>query len=456
VNERGIEDIRHFFASKMAHRQMEARRIVRTRFLDRAERDELLCDPELRKIFAAIGATEILEHERVPFASFPYEWSPRMLQAAGELTLTLAREGLDENVGLKDATPLNVLFRGPEAVFIDLLSFEARDPRDPTWLPYAQFVRTFLLPLLANRHFGTTLAQVLLGRRDGLEPEEVYGWLGLLGRLRPGFLTHVSIPVWLGARHNSDDTSIYKKKALGDPEKARYILDGLLARLLKSLKHAGPDQKRQSVWSDYMSSNNNYSREQFEAKKAFVGEALREFSPAAVLDVGCNTGEFSALSAQAGASVVAIDYDPVVVDEVWSRAHAEKLQILPLVCDLTRPTPATGWMNREWPSFLERASGRFDCVLMLAVIHHMLVTERVPLIEIVNLAARLTRRFWIVEFVEPGDSMFRRLARGRDELHRDLTVPYFEETCRTRFRIVRSVKLPGTHRSLYLLERINT
>src|ERR1019366_3194276 len=129
------------------------------------------------------------------------------------------------------------------------------------------------------------------------------------------------------------------------------------------------------------------------------------------------TGHFSMMAARSGASVVALDYDPAVVGSVWRRASAEKLDILPLVVNLTRPTPAVGWRNGEWPSFLERAKGGFDAVFLLAVIHHMLVTERVPLAEIVDLAAELTTGYVVVEFVSPGDSMFRVLVRGRDELY---------------------------------------
>src|SRR5207249_3979296 len=109
--------------------------------------------------------------------------------------------------------------------------------------------------------------------------------------------------------------------------------------------------------------------------------------------------------------------DPAVVGATWRRARAEQLDLLPLVVDLAQPTPATGWDNREWPGFLERARGQFDAVLMLAVLHHLLVTERVPLPAILALAAALTRDLAIIEFVAPEDPMFRRLARGREGLH---------------------------------------
>jgi hypothetical protein len=90
---------------------------------------------------------------------------------------------------------------------------------------------------------------------------------------------------------------------------------------------------------------------------------------------------------------------------------------------------------------------------MLAVIHHMLVTERVPLPDILNLAAELTTDLLVIEFISPEDSMFKRLTRGREELHKDLTRELFEELCRQRFDIVRFQHLEGTTRWLYLMRR---
>jgi SAM-dependent methyltransferase len=356
-------------------------------------------------------------------------------------------------LGLKDGTPYNVLFRGPEPVFIDVLSCERRDPGDPTWLAYAQFVRTFLLPLLVNRRFGIGLDQILTTRRDGLEPEEVYRWSGPLDRLRPAFLSMVTLPTWLGSRQSPDDQGIYRKKKLGNPEKARFILDSLLNGLRRKLKRLELRARKSSTWTGYMDANHNYSADHFAAKQKFVSEALAEFSPRRVLDVGCNTGHFSAMAAKAGASVVALDSDPVVLGQVWRQARAEKWNVLPLAVNLTRPTPGTGWRNSECSSFLDRARGHFDAVLMLAVVHHMLVTERVPLADILQLGAELTKDLLIVEFIAPEDSMFQRLTRGREELHRDLSHQLFENLCRERFDIVRMQHLDSATRWLYLLRK---
>ena len=96
-----------------------------------------------------------------------------MLVDAGNLTLDLSEALLKSGWGLKDATPLNILFQGPNPIFVDLLSFEQRSATDPTWTPYAQFVRTFLLPLLANRELGQSLRAIWLENRDGLDPERL-------------------------------------------------------------------------------------------------------------------------------------------------------------------------------------------------------------------------------------------------------------------------------------------
>ena len=150
---------------------------------------------------------------------------------------------------------------------------------------------------------------------------------------------------------------------------------------------------------------------------------------------------------------MAIDCDPVVVGNLWRRASAAAKDVLPLVVDLSRPTPSVGWRNEESKSFLDRAEGQFDMVLALAVVHHLLVTERVPLQEILKQVDRLTSRAAIVEFVGPEDSMFRRLTRGRDALHQDLTHASFETAARERFEIADREHVSGTHRWIYLLEK---
>jgi SAM-dependent methyltransferase len=469
-----------FLGTRTAREAGERGSLVRSQPVPAAEFPELGLDPfgngtagsgrsEGRaREFSDSGPVPLLwEHERIAFPSFPYEWPPEMLAAAASLNLDLAEAALEEGFGLKDATPYNILFRGAQAVFVDVLSFERRDPLDQTWLAYGQFVRTFLLPLAAQRYFGLPVNQILTGQRDGIEPEMLYQWAGWLRRLTPPFLGLVSLPKWMAGRDEENVRSYraqsYRTRPAGSPEQARFVLGGLLRGCRRQLKSLAPRERKQSTWSGYLDQKSLYSAAQLEEKERFVKEALDlamgPDRPARVLDVGANEGHFSLLAARRGAEVVAIDSDPVVTGSIWRRAAAENLNILPLVVDFTRPTPAVGWRNRECASFLERAAGldraagNFDLVMLLAVAHHMLVTERIPLEDLLGLTDELSREYVLIEFVAPADPMFQRIVRGRDELYAHFSPAWFEAAALSRFELVRSAKINGLHRWLYLFRR---
>jgi SAM-dependent methyltransferase len=393
-----------------------------------------------------------LEHDRVPFASYPYEWPPEMLWQAGAESLRLAQELLAHGHGLKDATPYNVLFRGPRAVFVDLLSVERRDPRDPIWVPAAQFSRTFLIPLLLSRKKRLPFRPLLLAHRDGTEPELAYGLLGPLGRVLPPALGLVFLPTLLGRAAKRREDRLYVPQRMASAEQAQFVLARALTALRRTLERVRPPRRR-SDWSDYAVRDCSYAPAQLARKEAFVRESLAKHRPEWVLDVGCNTGHFSALAAASGASVVAIDSDEAAVGQAWRRAAAGDLAVLPLVVDVARPSPAVGWRNAECPSFLDRAAGRFDGVLMLAVLHHLLVAERIPLREIASLAASLCRRILVIEYVGKDDVMFRRIARGRESLFQDFDRAAFENAMLPHFSIARVEDLPGSDRSLYTWSR---
>jgi len=443
-----------FRASLVVQRRLEAGQIVSFRVLDPSEACELAEKYELVASVVSAGDDLVLEHERIPFPSFPYEWAPEMLEAAGQLTVDLAENLLDDGLGLKDATPYNLLFRGAEPVFIDVLSIERRDPHDPLWLPYAQFVRTFLLPLILYQQFGIPLESLLLGRRDGIEPEEAYRICGPFAKLRPAMLTLSTLPTWLGSRRG--DARFYRKRTVRSAEQARFILRGIFRGLNRHLARLKVSEKPWSRWSSYVETRESYTAQQLEQKTQFIDQVLSKYRSRRVLDAGSNTGQFSLQAARAGASVVAIDADPVVVGRLWRQAHTERLDILPLVLNLARPSPAVGWRNGECPAFLDRAQGAFDMVFLLALLHHLLIAERIPLDEVINLVAELTTDLAVIEYVGPADPMFQSLLRGREALFEQLTTDTFEVAVRTQFRIVQSEQLTGSCRHLYLLKKLSS
>ena len=452
ITENGIKDFETAINSKTLSGFVNSGNLVKVSTLD-ASKSASLFD-EIKELVSIESADfpHLAAHERIPFQNYPYEWTPEMLHAAALLTLDLQEKLLGEGLGLKDATPYNILFRGVKPVFVDWLSFERRDPADPVWLPQAQFIRTFILPLLVNKHFGIALDRVFLTNRDGLEPETVYEMCGTFKKWRSPFLTTVTIPKLLGAGEKPSG-AIYRKHLLDSAEKARFILGGQLKYLRKLLKKVAPDPNRTSDWAEYVGPKQHFTDKYLQTKHDFVENALREFPAQTVLDIGCNTGYFSRIAARSGAGVTAIDIDPIAVGRVWQMASAENLDILPLVMDISRPSPGTGWLNSECRSFLDRLKGMPDTVIMLAVIHHLLVTERIPLDEILKLIAATTKNTLILEFVPPADPMFKQIARGRDHLYEYLTRDFFENACAKHFRIVRREKLADSSRELYLLKK---
>jgi SAM-dependent methyltransferase len=388
----------------------------------------------------------LLEHPRVFFPSYPWEWTPDAWVAAAELTLDLNQALLGEGLILKDATPLNVLFEGTQPVFVDVLSIDARDLGSPLWLAYAQFVRTFLLPLAAYRYLGWPLA-ASLQKRDGYEPGDLYPHLGRVQRWTEPFRSLVTLPFLFEKRGKS---TVKVKQLRQSPDVATAVLRRNLHRLraqLARLKPAGRDSR----WSEYPESADHYSDEDHKQKQAFVREALLQAQPQHVVDLGGNTGVYSRIAVSMGASVVAWDTDLGASERSWKQAAEKRLAIQPLIADPARPTPATGWRNREWLSLLDRAQGRFDCVMMLGLIHHLLVTDQIPLPEVAGLLRDLTARWVVVEWVPPSDPRFAEIVRGRDDLYEHLNEAEFVAAVERHFSIATRQQLKNG-RVLFLLE----
>ncbi|MEO6981516.1 MAG: class I SAM-dependent methyltransferase, partial [Edaphobacter sp.] len=285
---------------------------------------------------SAEAGTLVLRHPRVSFQSYPWEWSPVMWLAAAELTLNLCIDLIQDGWVLKDATPLNVLFQGASPVFVDVLSIERADPLQPIWIPYGQFVRTFLLPMLAHSRLGWPL-QASLTRRDGYEPEEVYAALSWPARLRQPALSSVTMPSLLAGNKKLGAASL-ASHSVKDPELARHILTKTLKNLLGHMRRVTPHHKT-STWSDYAETATHYSDNDHASKRAFVAAELAAANPSRVLDVGCNTGVYSILAADAGAEVVSVDTDLQAVDRLAANLRGSGKNILPLCVDLAHPTP---------------------------------------------------------------------------------------------------------------------
>ena len=393
-----------------------------------------------------------LSHPRIFFPSYPWEWAPAQWRAAGELTLDICEQILEEGWVLKDATPLNILFHGPHPTFVDVLSFERREPTSAIWYAYGQFVRTFLLPLLAHQHLGWPLAATLL-RRDGYEPSSLYRNLSWVSRLHPQILGPVTLPVLLEGIGDAFARSDRARNIAYSPVVARTVLQKTFHSLRHQIRKAAQPLPA-SYWTRYAMTADHYAQEDREQKRAFALRVFERLRSPNVLDIGANTGEYSLLAAQCGArQIVASDTDEAAVEQLWLRARSHSLPLLPLVVDFARPPPATGWENGETLSFLERAEGRFDLVLLLGILHHLQLSDQVPVERIAALSARLTGQRLLAEWIPAGDPMFRALLRGRDSLYGWLNEQTFLTAFTRWFRMAERQALPNG-RVLCLFEKL--
>lgn len=419
-----------FLESDLAQEWVGQGRLIETRFLPGAEGEITL------------------EHPRIFFPSYPWEWTPGAWVAAARLTLDLCDALLGRGLILKDATPLNILFQGAHPVFVDVLSIDARDPQSPLWLAYGQFVRTFLLPLAAYRYLGWPLS-ASIHKRDGYEPADLAPYLSRWQKWRQPFRSLVTVPLMLEREGAQAAQSTAKVRQ--QPEVALAVLRRNLASLGATLEMLAPARGAASRWSRYTETADHYAAEDQKRKQRFVREALSSAQPHHVLDLGANTGVFSRIAAEAGATVVAWDTDLEAAEQNRSEAGKNNLPIVSLVANPARPTPAVGWRNAESLSLLDRARGRFDCVLMLGLIHHLLLSEQIPLEEIAALLRELTTHWAVVEWVPAKDPRFQDLLRGRDDLYGHLDEAAFQRAIENHFTVVLREALPNG-RVLFLLQ----
>jgi ribosomal protein L11 methylase PrmA len=225
-----------------------------------------------------------------------------------------------------------------------------------------------------------------------------------------------------------------------------------LAGLTESLESAVRRLKlpiKKTEWSRYYEET-NYSPEGFERKKKIVEDFLDAMKPETVWDLGANTGIFSRLASRRGIPTVAFDVDTVAVELNYRecREKSEK-NLLPLVMDLTNPSPALGWENRERMSLLER--GPADAVLALALLHHLAISNNLPFPRIAGFLGRVCRRL-VIEFVPKTDSQVQRLLATRKDIFDHYTRADFERQFSRIFAIEKIVPVEGTERILYLMK----
>jgi len=394
----------------------------------------------------AAGADHILEHPRIPFLSYPYEWSFAAHRAAALLHLDLHLEALDAGFTLSDATAYNVQFIGTKPVFIDHLSLHPYEDGE-LWTGHRQFCMQFLNPLLFWHLLETPPNPWFRGSLEGISPEDMAPLLSLRNRMSWTVFTHVVMQAALqkkaiGGGRKTDDsvkaTRLPRQSFLG-------MLMGLRSYIAKMQPPKAP-----TVWGDY-AQHNSYGRSEAERKRDFVKDMVSKVKPGLMFDIGCNTGDYSDAALDAGAGyVVGFDYDHGALDIAFDRFAKSERPFLPLWLDAANPSPAQGWAQRERKGLGER--GNADALVALAFIHHIVIGRNVPLPMAIDWLTGLAPT-GIIEFPPKSDPMVQRLLALREDIFPDYTEEAFLAVLGERAKIVASEHVSENGRLLVWYDR---
>ena len=430
-----VEDFEFVEGTGLLQRLAEAGQIVGYSKLEAAQAPDL-----------GVGAAHVLEHPALPFISHPYEWCFPALKAAALLHLDVHLEALEVGVTLSDATAYNVQFRGPSPIFVDTLSFR-RYQDGEFWTGHRQFCEQFLNPLLMRSLLGVSPAPWYRGSLEGIPVTDLAALLPFRKKLSWNVFTHVQMQAYFqraATRGKARAVSMDRKLPL---QSFRHMLHGLRSWIAR-LELGGP---RRTVWSHY-AGETSYSTEETRQKHAFVREFIEAVRPETVWDIGCNTGDYSAIALETGAQrVIGFDFDEGALNVAFQRADRNQLDLLPLLLDASNPTPSQGWAQAERKGLRERANA--DAVLALALVHHLAISKNVPLTQVLAWLVELAPS-GVVEFVPKSDPMVQELLRLREDIFETYDEQHFLSTLQAHAEIIKSMTVSESGRLLVSYRRI--
>lgn len=380
-----------------------------------------------------------IEPENVPFISYPYEWCFLQLRDAALLTLSILKISLSFGMIIKDATPYNIQFLRGKPVFIDTLSFEIYDHSRP-WVAYRQFCNMFLFPLYLEFYLKSDIQKIMSAYLDGIPVDITSRMLPLKSGLNLGVWLHVYLQnkVMQTAKGKNERDEFSTKKLLN------------LVHHLETIIISFSGREPKSEWSRYYQET-ILGKDYLQEKEKIFNRLLDKIQAKTVLDLGANDGFFPKIAAARKMQVIAVDYDSRSVNNLYKEVKKSGIEnILPLVIDISNPSPAIGFNNQERAAFHDRI--RAELVIALALIHHLVIGKNISLPVIACYFAGIAPQL-MIEWVPREDEKVQQMLASRKDVFQDYTEGHFEQCFEKYFTIQEKVKVTGTHRLIYLMSR---
>ena len=387
---------------------------------------------------------KILEVEKVPFISYPYEWSFSQLKDALLLTLKIQKICVEFNMTLKDATPFNIQFKDNKPIFIDTLSFELINDENYVWKPYKQFCEMFLGPLCLMKYVDPNLNKLLINYINGVPLDLINKLLPFSKKFNLLVLTHLVIPSFVKSKVNSSKKSIKSKIS-----KTQHL--NIINQIEDFVFKMNPPNLI-SEWGDYNNETISEKKDYVIDKENTIKSFLKDENYNLTWDIGSNDGFFSRIIADKYSEyLISFDIDWRCVDSNYLKCRDLNINnVFPLILDLSNPTPSIGWMNKERSSVYKRF-GSPDLITCFAVIHHV-INVGIPLESFIEFLSKSTKDI-LIEYVPYSDPKCQIIFESRDENFKYPSIDEFEKLIINKFNIIKTKELVETKRTLYLLRK---
>lgn len=355
------------------------------------------------------NAKFILKHKKIPFVSYPYEWCFEQLKKAAIFHLDLQIFLLKKHFILKDASAFNIQFIGNQPIFIDLTSIEPYVDGE-YWKGYKQFCENFLNPLLLTSKKKVPFNYFFRSNLEGISSKYLTNLLSLKDKFSLNIITHVILQAKYEDKViNNEKDIIEKYKKLKKLPKKNYMS---ILLMLKNWIKKMEIKKNKSTWSEY-AKKNTYKDSEKNKKAEIVEKFVKKFKPKTLIDLGCNTGDYSIAGLNGGADyAIGFDYDFESINKACNRSK----QFLPLWLDAANPSPGQGFNELERDSFSSRAKS--DALIALAFIHHMIIAKNISLKMFINWIASISK-VGLLEFVPKNDETVEKMLLSKKDIYPD-------------------------------------
>ena len=387
----------------------------------------------------------IFEHKKIPYVSYPYEWSFSQLKAAALHHLDFNLFLLDQGATLIDASAYNIQFIGSKPIFIDLLSIKEYIEGE-YWYGHKQFCENFLNPLILTSKKGVQFNNWFKGNLEGIPTSDLNNLLNFLDKFSYNIFVHVYLLNKFENKYKDQNKEVKINLKRKFP-KNNFI--SMLKQLRSFIKNLKP-KKIKTVWENY-SVANTYEKSEENEKVKIVKKFINENKFNKIIDLGCNDGFYSKIAVNENTNfVVGFDYDPISIDRAFNDLKKNQTNFLPLIFDATNPSSNIGWNESERKSFNKRVD--FDALLALAFEHHLVIAKNIPLLDAINWLISLAPK-GLIEFVPKNDETIQKMIKFKGDIFPDYNENNFKNCIEKKAKILSITQITSSGRKIYQYEK---